>query len=293
MATTATPRIRESAPADPAAGLEKIDSPSSALERLPEGVRDNPALDLGEINALYREVFEAQQVQRRLSGPRRVERGSFEIAAEIFPVQHFSGDFVSIFDQGESTLVALGDVAGKGLTAAMWSTHVMSLVRTYSASLFAPGLVVSAINQDLCTLGSGVPFTTMVLARLNWRRNQLTYSNAGHFPPFIKRQSGTVERISEGGPALGAIRSADFEERQVEFSPADMFVGYSDGLIECRNPDEEEFGIERLLAEVRHSHNQCASRALFSIIAAAQDFAQQTPQSDDLSLVIVAGATPR
>ena len=133
----------------------------------------------------------------------------------------------------------------------------------------------------------------MVLTRLDWRGNQLTYSNAGHFPPFIKRQSGTVERISEGGPALGAIRSSEFEERQVEFSPSDMFVGYSDGLIECRNPEEEEFGIERLLAEVRRSHHQSASRALFSIIAAAQDFAQQTPQSDDLSLVIVTGATPR
>ena len=80
MASTATPRIRESAPAGQAAWLEKIESLSSALEHAPELVEHNPALDPGEINALYREVFEAQQVQRRLSGPRRVERGPFEIA---------------------------------------------------------------------------------------------------------------------------------------------------------------------------------------------------------------------
>jgi len=295
MGCTATHRIREIAPSDAAVWLESADPLSGALdfEQSPESLGHNPALDLAEVNALYREVFEAQQVQLRLSGSRRLQRGRFEIATEIFPVQHFSGDFVCIFDQGDSTMVALGDIAGKGLTAAMWSTHVMSLVRTYSASLGAPDAIVSAINQDLCRLGSGVPITTMILMRLDWQWNELTYCNAGHFPPFIKRLNGKVERIATGGPALAAIPSATFDQSRVPFSPADMFVAYSDGLIECRNYNDQEFGIDRLLAQARQSQNQSAGRALFSIIASVQDFAQGIPRADDLTLLIVAGSSPR
>src|ERR1044071_8543547 len=78
-----------------------------------------------EATALYREVFDALQVPRRLSGPRRMRRGPFEIASEVFPAQFFSGDFVTVFDSREATFLALGDIAGKGLTAAMWSTHIL------------------------------------------------------------------------------------------------------------------------------------------------------------------------
>jgi sigma-B regulation protein RsbU (phosphoserine phosphatase) len=295
MGCTATHRIQESASTGGALWLENARALSSTADagQSQNGVAYDPALDLDAVRALYREVFEAQQVQRRLSGARRLQRGSFEIATEIFPVQHFSGDFVCIFDQGDSTIIALGDVAGKGLTAAMWSTHLMSLIRTCSATLGGPAAVVSAINQNLCALGSGVPLTTMVLVKLDWQKNELTYCNAGHFPPFIKQPNGSVQRIAAGGPAMAAIASASFEEMRIPFSPSDMFVGYSDGLIECRNPEDEEFGIDRLLAQARTLQHQPASKALFSIIAAAQDFAQGTPRTDDLTLLIVSGASPR
>ena len=88
-----------------------------------------------EASALYREVFEALQVPRRLSGPRRIRRGAFEIASEIFPAQFFSGDFVTVFDSGDATYIAISDIDGKGQTAAKWSTQVLGLIRTDSESL--------------------------------------------------------------------------------------------------------------------------------------------------------------
>ena len=295
MASAATHRIPESDATTAAVWLEHASSLSNlpASGRPQESQEWNSALNLDEVSALYKEVFEAQQVQRRLSGARRLQRGQFEIATEIFPVQHFSGDFVCIFDQGDSTVIALGDVAGKGLTAAMWSTHVMSLVRTCSASLGEPGSIVSAINQNLCTVGSGVPITTMFFATLDWQRNELTYSNAGHFPPFIRRGHSGVERLSVGGPALGVIPSSKFDQKCIRLAPSDLFIGYSDGLIECRNCDDEEFGIERLLAQAKHSRNLSAGKALFSIIAAAQDFAHGVQRTDDLTLLVVTGASSR
>ena len=253
----------------------------------------NSALNLDEVLALYKEVFEAQQVQRRLSGARKLQRGHFEIATEIFPVQHFSGDFVCIFDQGDSTVIALGDVAGKGLTAAMWSTHVMSAVRICSASLEEPGAIVAAINRDLCTVGSGVPITTMFFSKLDWQRSELTYSNAGHFPPFINRERGEIQRLSVGGPALGVIASSDFQQARVRLAASDTFIGYSDGLIECRNCQDEEFGIERLLAQAKQARRLSATRALFSIIAAAQDFAHGAERTDDLTLLVISERSSR
>lgn len=241
-----------------------------------------------EAGALYREVFAALQVPRRLSGPRRVRRGPFEIASEIFPAQFFSGDFVSVFDSGDATFLALGDIAGKGLTAAMWSTHILGLIRTYSASLGSPRSVLQAINRDLYVLGS-VPLTTMVLARLDWRQAELTYSNAGHFAPVLHRAGGEVEQLSAGGPVLAAVHDAEFESARIAFPTGDMLVSYSDGLIECRGQNDEEFGVDRLVSQVRHAANLGASRALFSIVGAVQDFAAGMPRQDDLTLMVVSG----
>jgi serine phosphatase RsbU (regulator of sigma subunit) len=255
----------------------------------PGGGRSEPgAFPPEEASALYREVFDALQVPRRLMGPRRVRRGAFEIASEVFPAQFFSGDFVSVFDSGDSTFLALGDIAGKGLTAAMWSTHILGLIRTYSASLSAPDAALRAINRDLYLLGS-VPFTTMVLARLDWRQARLTYSNAGHCAPIVYRANGNLEQLSIGGPVLGAVHEAEFESATIEFATGATLVSYSDGLVECRNEDDEEFGVDRLANQIRSAALLGASKALFSIVGAVQDFGGRVPRRDDLSLMVVGG----
>jgi len=265
-----------------------INSPDiSSLASAPASI-PGLAFQPEEADALYREVFEALQVPRRLSGPRRIRRGPFEIVSEIFPAQFFSGDFVSVFDSGDATFLALGDIAGKGLTAAMWSTHVLGLIRTYSASLASPQSVLQAINRDLYALGS-VPLTTMVLARLDWRRGEISYSNAGHFAPLLHHANGDVEQLTTGGPVLAALHDAEFESARIAFAPGDVLASYTDGLIECRGQNGEEFGMERLLHQVRHAAALGASKALFSIVGAVQDFAGGVPRIDDLTLMIVGG----
>lgn len=269
--------------------LDCVDSYVPEVPAPPTAETPDIVFPAGDVAALYRELFEALQVQRRLSGPRRIRRGQFEITNEVFPVQYVAGDFVTVFDVGDTTFFGLGDIAGKGLTAAMWSTHVMSMVRTYSASLREPGAVLRAINRDLCALGNGVPIVTMVLARLDWRRGELLYSNAGHCLPLVKRSDGNIERLSIGGPALAAIPNGSFETARMEFSPTDVLVSYSDGLIECRNSNDEEFGEERLLHHLRHSPKLRADKTLFSMIGVVQDFAAGAERTDDLTLMIVSG----
>jgi sigma-B regulation protein RsbU (phosphoserine phosphatase) len=118
----------------------------------------------------------------------------------------------------------------------------------------------------------------------------LLYSNAGHCLPLVKRAHGDIERLSIGGPALAAIPYGNFETARMDFSPIDLLVGYSDGLIECRNPNGEEFGEERLLDHLRHSPKLCAGETLFSMIGIVQDFAAGMERTDDLTLMIVSDA---
>src|SRR5437763_13505240 len=103
-----------------------------------------------EFESLRQDLLEAAQVQRRLNGPRELRRGSYEIACETFPVRYISGDFCTVFDVGHRTVFALGDIAGKGLTAGMWFTQVVSTVRIHAASKSDPAEAMTAINRDLC-----------------------------------------------------------------------------------------------------------------------------------------------
>ena len=146
--------------------------------------------------------------------------------------------------------------------------------------------MLKAINRDLYALGS-VPLTTLMLARLDWKRGELEYSNGGHCLPLLHRADGELEQLSTGGPVLAAVHDAQFETAQTKFSPGDMLVSYSDGLVECRNQNGEEFGVERLLENIRRSAKLRADKALFSIVGAAQDFGAGTPRGDDLTVMVV------
>src|SRR5580704_46457 len=120
---------------------------------------DRGCTQADELSELHREqgdlrrtVFEAAQMQRRLCGPRYVHRAPYTLAGELFPVQHVSGDFLSVFEQGSRLIFALGDIAGKGLVAGMWFTHMVGLIRV-SINGKEPAAAMSTINGDLCGTG--------------------------------------------------------------------------------------------------------------------------------------------
>jgi sigma-B regulation protein RsbU (phosphoserine phosphatase) len=239
-----------------------------------------------EFADFYRELYEAAQMQRKLSGPRFLRRGDFQIAAEMFPVRHLSGDFFNVSDLGKITLLAIGDIAGKGLLAGMWFTHLLGLTRMYGESLGDPALALTAINRQICQPAIPVPMTSLFLARLDWGAHELLYCNAGHPAPILLRDSGTLQHLDEGGPVLGAVPGAKFTGGRVRLNPGDMLVGYSDGLLECRNEHEEEFGVDRVIQELSKPTGSI-SELLFSIIGAAQDFTGSNLREDDCTLLVV------
>jgi serine phosphatase RsbU (regulator of sigma subunit) len=245
-----------------------------------------------EFAELYRELFEAAQMQRSMSGPRVLRRGQFEMTAELFPVRHLSGDFFSISDCGNTTLLAIGDICGKGLLAGMWFTYMLGLARKYGEAIPSPGAALKALNRHLCTATPTPPLTSLFLARLDHDRGELLYSNAGHPTPVLVSNNGTAQLLCEGGPVLGVVRNAKFETGKVAFNPGDALVEFTDGLIECRNEQGEEFGMDRLLSESQKAVGSPATDMLFSLIGAAQDFVGTRPREDDCTLMVVKGKAP-
>lgn len=254
-----------------------------------------------QLAALHREhdelrqaLFAAAQVQRKLCAPRELRRGRFEIASEIFPVRDISGDFYDVLELGAAMGLAVGDIAGKGLAAGLWFTHLVGLIRIHAGpgpigagSLPDPAAAVAAINRDLCRLPAGPPMVSLFLGWLDSRRGELVYCNAGQPPALLLRRGGTVESLREGGPLLGALPQASFGSGRVVVEPGDTLIGYSDGIVECRNGSDEEFGVRRLLAAARSAGRSSASTMLFSLLGAVQDFAGSRPRDDDFTLMVV------
>jgi len=224
-----------------------------------------------------------------------VRRGRFEIASEVFPVRYVSGDFYDVLDLGTHTGLVVGDIAGKGLSAGLWLTHVVGLIRIHASAHPEPSAALAAVNRDLYRLQPEPPMASLFFARLNPSTGELLYSNAGQPPAQLLRRDARVESLQEGGPLLGALPEATFNCGRVVMEPGETLIAYSDGIIECSNARDEEFGLARLLAAACSSNGVSASAMLFSILGAVQDFAGRCPRHDDFTLMVARhmGGLPR
>ncbi len=272
------------------------DEGASAQALAATGSRLNESVQFltDELDALRRDhakvqqaIFEAAQVQRRLCAPRECTWRDFEIAGEIFPVRHLSGDFFKVMDLDSDLGVVLGDIAGKGLTAGIWQAHLMGLIQRSARNHASPDDVVGEVNHELCHDDGAPPLTALFFARIDPRTNELVYCNAGLPAPLLLPTNKTLEHLVQGGPMLGAMKNASFQTGTVSLNPADMLIIYSDGVTECRNRADDEFEVDRLAAAGRSVHGVSASKALFSLLGTVLDFADSCTPHDDITLLVI------
>jgi serine phosphatase RsbU (regulator of sigma subunit) len=276
LETGETPKVRPRKNSEMAATTPNI----HALKQQLDAVRREHAI-------LQQAIYEAAQIQRKLCSPRELVWGDFEIAGEIFPVRHLSGDFFKVMQLDDVLGVALGDIAGKGLSAGIWQAHLIDLIQRSARTYLHPADVIAAVNRELCLDHSEPPITALFFARLDPKGNELQYCNAGLPAPLIMRSGKSMDRLEEGGPMLGALQEASYNCGTVYLNPGDMLVAYSDGLTECRNSDDQEFEIGRLSAAVESFNDATANQVLFSTLATVLDFADQCPPGDDLTLLVI------
>ena len=268
---------RKQAPATPA-----VDATESArlLRDEIDGVRREHA-------KLQQAVYEAAQIQRRLCAPRELTFGDFEIAGEIFPVRHLSGDFFKVMKLDSALGIIVGDIAGKGFSAGIWQAHLMDLVQRCARTCALPADAVAAVNRDLCRDQNEPPIAGLFFARLDPESSALEYCNAGLPPPLLLRRDRSVEKLEKGGPMLGALKESKYEAGTVCLNPGDLLLAYSDGLTECRNSVDEEFEVGRLTAAAKAIGGATANQVLFSTLGAVLDFADTCSPEDDLTLLVV------
>lgn len=236
---------------------------------------------------LHTELYEAAQVHRRLCAPRLVQYGNVEIASETFAVRHVPGDFVTIEETIGGVVLALSDICGKGLAAGMWTTYLAGLVGMHTATSNEPAAIVSGVNRDLCRMSPVAPLASLFLARLDPVTGRMDYCSAGHPPALLLRVGGQLELLSEGGPLLGVVPAATFDRGSVQLRAGEVLLICSDGILESFNETDQEFGGERLEAELRSARGRSANAVLFSVLGAVQDFAAPRPLTDDMTLVVV------
>jgi len=247
-----------------------------------------------ELDAVRREqaklqqaIYEAAQIQRKLCAPRELVWGEFEIAGEIFPVRHLSGDYFKVMELDSALGLTVGDIAGKGLSAGIWQAHLMGLMRRCARRHSDPAAAVAEVNAELCQDQDEAPIAALFFARLDPQENELVYCNAGLPAPLLLRHNKTVERLEKGGPMLGALQKAAYDSGTVRLNPGDMLLAYSDGVTECRNSEDEEFEIGRLSAAVNAVSGASANQILFSTLGAVLDFADACSPEDDLTLLVI------
>jgi serine phosphatase RsbU (regulator of sigma subunit) len=228
----------------------------------------------------------ATKIQNQFLPQSTPEVAGYEFADEYSSAQEVGGDYYDFLEMGEGHIgVAVGDVCGKGIGAALYMARLSSEMRFTAAGRTEPSEVLTRLNHSFCqNLAEGM-FVTLVLMALDPSRGTLKIASAGHLPPLLRRIPREVREL-ELPPNLPIGIDEDFEYEQVELplEPGDCVAAFTDGITEATNPVEDEFGDERLEAAIRDSDGT-ARGVLDSALGAVKAFIAGSPPSDDITLV--------
>ncbi|HET9741399.1 MAG TPA: PP2C family protein-serine/threonine phosphatase [Terriglobales bacterium] len=297
---------------DQLASLEtSFNSMSESLARLLQEQKEK--------QRLQNELAIAQEVQAQLF-PRDLKTlPSLELHGFCKPARTVSGDYYDFIAFGEERLgIAVGDISGKGISAALLMATIHSAVRVFelgamepreemvaagaaaiasgstlraplwsnaSEQLQSPAEVLMLLNRHLYQSTPAEKYATLFLGIYDSPSRTLTYSNGGHLPPFLIHDSGAVRKLETGGLVIGLFPEITLDEEQVPVVPGDIFVAFSDGVTEPEN-DFGEFGEDRLLELVRANRHLPLERISETVLAAVQDWIGDNEQPDDITLVL-------
>ena len=200
------------------------------------------------------------------------------------------GDFYDVFrlPSGEF-VVAIGDVSGRGLGAALMMASVQATLR--AEVKHAAGNIAALIrraNELFHEASLEFCYATLFYAIFDPVTQIMKYVNAGHFPPILVRgERSTIEWLDRGGPPVGMLSTCAYDVGSIALKPSDVLVAYTDGLIESQNTAGEQWGVERLVRTVKASENRTPSNLRVAIKDAVDTFSCGAPQHDDMALVVL------
>jgi len=271
-------------------------------------------LEQKEKQRLENELSIAQEVQAQLF-PRQVsELESLEVHGFCRPARTVSGDYYDFVTATSHKLIlAVGDISGKGISAALLMATIHSAVRAYSVESrpqmrepiavgavsgsgrvmaawpdgleVSPGALLALLNHQLYESTPPEKYATLFLGIYDGRSHRLTYSNGGHLPPILVAKDGSVRRLEAGGTVVGLFDNMSYDEDTVEMHPGEIFIAYSDGVTEPEN-DFGEFGERRLIELVRDNRDLPLPQISQIVTTAVDDWIGDHEQPDDVTLVL-------
>jgi sigma-B regulation protein RsbU (phosphoserine phosphatase) len=271
-------------------------------------------LEQKEKQRLEGELAIAQEVQAQLF-PRQVsELESLEVHGFCRPARTVSGDYYDFLTASSHKLIlAVGDISGKGISAALLMATIHSAVRAYSVESLpqmrepvavgavagagrvmaawpegieiSPGALLGLLNHQLYESTPPEKYATLFLGIYDGRSHKLTYSNGGHLPPILIGKDGAVRRLEAGGTVVGLFDNMTYDEGSVEMHPGEIFLAYSDGVTEPEN-EFGEFGEERLIDLVSANRHSPLTQISEAVTSAVDDWIGDNEQPDDITLVL-------
>lgn len=244
---------------------------------------------------LEKEIRFAQRVQSALLPtelPKRMKQ--VDVAARFEPARELGGDLYDYLAPEPNTLViAVGDVSGKGVPAALYSAFAGELVRSrtfrrrHSTDRLGAASVLASMNTILYERQLEEYYCTLLYTIFDFKRRTLTISNAAVPYPIRKRRGTPAAQIELPGMPLGSFSGSHYDELTLDLQPGDLFVFSTDGVTEAQDALMREFGSERLLAVIDQNYERSAAEIVDAIFAAVGEFRGDTPPNDDTTAVVV------
>jgi sigma-B regulation protein RsbU (phosphoserine phosphatase) len=264
-----------------------------------------------EKERLQSELEIAHEVQAQLFPRSNVGTSTLELHGICRPARIVSGDYYDFLSYGpEQVMVAVGDISGKGISAALLMATIHSAVRAYEQEQLvsvgmaagygttgrvaalesrvappSPAQMLWLLNRHLFQSTQPEKYATLFLGFYDDEKHRFTYANAGHLPPIVLAADGTVRRLEIGGTVVGLFPDCEYAEETVELYPGDIFIAFSDGITEPEN-EFGEFGEDRLIETVAANRHQPLERITEHVISAVQDWIGSTEQPDDITVVL-------
>jgi sigma-B regulation protein RsbU (phosphoserine phosphatase) len=237
---------------------------------------------------LAHEHSEARLIQRALLPSAMPPIKGCELAVRWTPAFGIGGDFFDVLRFSDTRVgLAIADVIGKGLPAALLMSNLQAAVRAFASSAAEPQDVCSSVNRLLCRNIAAGKFVTFCYAVVDTEQRTVSFANAGHNPPMLVHRRGWVDRLNSAGLVLGVAADWQYNGGSYRLEPGDRLVCFTDGITEAEDASREQFGESRLLDIIRRNQDASAEVLVQAVSDAVRRWTGESPQ-DDATLLAVA-----
>ncbi len=248
------------------------------------------ALELADRVTMKRDIEIAREIQRWLVPRKPPDVPGVDLAFAMRPAKMVAGDYYDAFRRAVDgrLLIAVADVAGKSVPAAMLMATFQASLHTLAGARSSLADLVVGLNRYACAHSlNGRRFTTAFLAELDPNTGDMSYVCAGHNAPILRRRDASIERLKAGSLPLGIDLDESYESGRTTIAPGDLLVLFTDGVVEAVNQHGERFGEPRLLELLNEPREKRAAQTLSHILRRLDEFMGQTRQQDDITCLVL------